>query len=271
MKYKLFLSDFDGTLVRADGTVSETNRAAIARYEEAGGIFAVCTGRMPASILPRVRELGQKGVVAAYQGAVLLDIPTGKPLVSNAFSEEDARKVLLLAEAGGYHTQIYAETDFYCNMDDDPLKLYEKICGVKAIVPNEPLLKLWEREKFPLVKVLLMVEEEQRDALADYCKKELGEKFYVTCSSKWFVEILPAGQNKGKAVEYLCKYYNIPAEETAAIGDALNDLDMLYAAGGKFAVENGEQALKEIAVTVASNEEDGVAEALMKYAMGEEK
>ena len=58
MKYRIFLSDFDGTLVRADGTISETNKRAIAEYRAAGGIFAVCTGRMLTSILPRLKELG---------------------------------------------------------------------------------------------------------------------------------------------------------------------------------------------------------------------
>ena len=41
MNYRLFLSDFDGTLVRSDGTVSEKNKRAIARYVAAGGTFAV--------------------------------------------------------------------------------------------------------------------------------------------------------------------------------------------------------------------------------------
>ena len=55
MKYDVFLSDFDGTLVRSDGTVSETNKAAIARYRAAGGIFAIVTGRMLAAIMPRLK------------------------------------------------------------------------------------------------------------------------------------------------------------------------------------------------------------------------
>ena len=50
MKYKIFISDFDGTLVRDDGTVSEKNKAAICRYREQGGVFAVCTGRMTPAI-----------------------------------------------------------------------------------------------------------------------------------------------------------------------------------------------------------------------------
>ena len=55
MKYPLFLSDFDGTLVRSDGTTSEGNKRAIAAYRKAGGTFAVCTGRMLSSILPRLK------------------------------------------------------------------------------------------------------------------------------------------------------------------------------------------------------------------------
>ena len=74
MKYKMFVSDFDGTLVRDDGTVSRKNKETITRYTQKGGIFAVCTGRMTPSILPRVRELGLNGLVASFQGAVVTDI-----------------------------------------------------------------------------------------------------------------------------------------------------------------------------------------------------
>ena len=66
MKYPLFLSDFDGTLVRSDGTISEGNQRAIAAYRKAGVTFAVCTGRMLTSILPRLKELGiEDGLVSA--------------------------------------------------------------------------------------------------------------------------------------------------------------------------------------------------------------
>ena len=68
MKYPLFLSDFDGTLVRSDGTVSEGNKRAIAAYRRAGGIFAVCTGRMLSSILPRLKELGIRDKVVVWAG-----------------------------------------------------------------------------------------------------------------------------------------------------------------------------------------------------------
>ena len=58
IKYRLIVSDFDGTLVRQDGTVSEKNIKVINEYIEAGGIFVISTGRVPAGILPQARRMG---------------------------------------------------------------------------------------------------------------------------------------------------------------------------------------------------------------------
>ena len=95
MKYRLFVSDFDGTLVRDDGSISPRNIEAVARFRRSGGIFAVCTGRMLSSIRPRLKELGlQEGIVVAFQGAQIADIGTGKLLKDEAFSEEEALEVV---------------------------------------------------------------------------------------------------------------------------------------------------------------------------------
>ena len=97
MKYPLFLSDFDGTLVRRDGTVSEENRRAIERYRSAGGVFAVCTGRGLTSIVPRLADVGMReGLVVAYQGATIADIATGKLLKDDGFTREQAIKAAKL-------------------------------------------------------------------------------------------------------------------------------------------------------------------------------
>ena len=133
MRYPLFLSDFDGTLVRPDGTVSEENIRAIARYRAAGGVFAVCTGRGLTSIVPRLKELGiTDGLVVAYQGATVADVATGKLLKDDGFSGEDALKAVRLLEQDGRHVHVYTVDRLYCNVDDEPLKMYERICRVKA-------------------------------------------------------------------------------------------------------------------------------------------
>ena len=271
MKYPLFLSDFDGTLVRADGTVSETNKRAIAAYRAAGGIFAVCTGRGLPAILPRLKELGlTDGLVVAYQGATIADIATGALLKDDGFTREEAVKAVRLLEEDGRHVHIYTVDKLYSNVEDDALHMYERICGVRAeIIRDVPLSEFILLKNLRIVKELAMVRPQERRPLVEWLSSRLGEGFYVTCSADFLVEVMPAGQSKAAAVDFLCNYYHIPREKCAAIGDQLNDLPMIARAGGKFAVANAEESLRRHAQTVASVEEDGVAQAL-SVAMGEE-
>ncbi len=270
MRYQIFLSDFDGTLVRADGTVSQKNKDAITRYRAAGGIFAVVTGRMPASILRRMSELGiTEGLAAGYQGAAIADIATGEFLCCNTFEREDAVRALTAMESLAAHVHCYTPDRFYSNLRDEPLARYEKLCGVQGtVIEGEPLSAFAARERLRVTKVLCMIEPERCEALRAALQTSLGEKFYVTRSARFAVEILPAGQNKGCAAEFISQYYGVPLSKIAAIGDELNDLPMIARVGGKFAVANADERLKENARVVAACADDGVAEAL-EYASEE--
>ncbi len=268
MRYPLFISDFDGTLVRADGTVSERNIRAIREYRRAGGTFVICTGRMLASILPRLKELGlEDGLVIALQGAIVADVRTGKLIKDGAFSRAGAHDVLTFMEAQGWHIHMYVGDKIYANRRDGLLDAYEAICRVKATVPKKPLSEVAARG-MRVRKALAMCLKEERDGIRRTLEARFGEEYFVACSSEWLVEIMPKDQTKAAAVRFLCDYYRLSPSQAAAIGDQENDAPMIAAAGGKFAVENAVPALKEIATVVPSVEEDGVAAAL-EYAMGE--
>ncbi len=265
MRYPLFLSDFDGTIARSDGTVSRRTKEAIAKYRAAGGKFVVCSGRMLPSVLPRARELGiVEGPVVAYQGATIADIATGELLKDDGFSFEDGLLVLRALERRKEHIHFYTVDTLYS------LHAYERICGVKGEI--EPDLSAFAKEeRRRAVKILAMVPPERNAPLRASLREELGERFYVTSSSEFLVEVMPAGQSKASAVDFLAAYYSVPREKTAAIGDQLNDLPMIERAGGGFAVGNAVGELKKKACVVPSNDDDGVAYALENYAMGEEK
>ena len=262
MKYRLFCSDFDGTLVRTDGTISEKVKEEIARYTVAGGIFTVVTGRMTNSILARVREFMQDGIVVSYQGAVISDIRSGKLLKNASFELDSALKVVRLLEEENHHIHVYTGEGLFANRRDEMLDEYERICAVHGDDSNSTL-SLWMEETRPaVIKILAIIEPEKRVALANSLKEKLGGGYFVTCSNDWLVEIMPAGQNKGGAIRFLSEYFRIPKEEIGAIGDQLNDVPMLEEAGGKFAVANAQEELKRIARVVSSCDKDGVAEAL---------
>ena len=132
INYPLIVSDFDGTLVRADGTISERNKKAIAEYVAAGGKFAISTGRMPSGILRRARELGLTGAVCCCQGAIIMDIESGKVLSEGRLSYETTLRACEKMEALDLHIHLYDDKEYYCNKADAALTYYETAVGNTA-------------------------------------------------------------------------------------------------------------------------------------------
>ena len=113
INYPLIVSDFDGTLVKEDGTISEKNKKAIAEYIAAGGKFAISTGRLPSGILSRAQELGLQGNVCCCQGAIVLDIQTKEVLLEGRMSLQSTLTACKRLEELGLHIQVYDLWDYY--------------------------------------------------------------------------------------------------------------------------------------------------------------
>ena len=81
-----------------------------------------------------------------------------------------------------------------------------------------------------------------------------------------YIEFVPKGITKNKALENLCKKLNICKNEVIAIGDAENDIQMLKFAGMGIAMGNADEKTKSISDYITdSNNNDGVAKALEKF------
>ena len=77
-------------------------------------------------------------------------------------------------------------------------------------------------------------------------------------------DVMKEGISKAYALQKLSEDLGIKRNEIAAIGDQLNDIDLIEYAGLGIAVANAEEALKAKAdmVTIADNNEDAVSEAI---------
>ena len=83
------------------------------------------------------------------------------------------------------------------------------------------------------------------------------------------IEINAAGVNKGSGLVNLGRLLGIKREEIMACGDGDNDLLMLREVGFGVAMANGVEQVKEAADYITlSNEEDGVADAIERFALG---
>ena len=111
-------------------------------------------------------------------------------------------------------------------------------------------------------------EERCRSAEA-LLRRRFGEKFhYMVLKSprytRWFLDIISPASGKGKTLMELAGLLNVQRDETAAVGDDVNDIDMFHAAGVSVAMGNATQAVQDAADFVApTNDQDGAAEAIM--------
>lgn len=268
INYKLIASDFDGTLITNDQQIPDSVKNVVNEYVSNGGIFAICTGRMLKSILPRARELNLKGLIAAYQGTLIADIESGKILKDGGMSAEDTAEVCRYLEESGCNINVYCDEQLYSNIDksNKVLKIYEEITGVDANYISGKISEFVIKNAKPCYKIACLVLPSERDKLYNKIRKKYSNRFDVTCSASVLVEISPLCDNKGNALEYIANYYGIDLSQTVAIGDNLNDLSMIEKAGIGCAVGNAEQRLKNSADFVAITNNDGaVAQIIEKF------
>ena len=88
---------------------------------------------------------------------------------------------------------------------------------------------------------------------------------FFSCQA--YLEIVPIGMSKGKAVQMLSHIMNVPITNTVAVGDAANDISMIEAAGVGIAMANATDEVKAAAnaVTQRDNNHDGIAEVIQRY------
>lgn len=268
INYPLIVSDFDGTLVKKDGTIDEKNKKAIAEYIAVGGKFAISTGRMPAGILARTKELGLQGMVCCCQGAIIVDIESNEVISQGRIPLDTTIEICKKMEAMDLHIHVYDLWDYYCNKDDEALKFYEKAVKSKAkIVADKPLSVFVKEENLASYKVLAMVPAEENEKVLKELSAENFKDCELTKSDAYLVEVVNKNYSKGTAVEFLAKYYNVPIEKTIAVGDQRNDLPMIKKVGLGIAVKNADDALKEAAdyVCAYTNEEGAIGEIIEEF------
>ena len=120
---------------------------------------------------------------------------------------------------------------------------------------------------YDMIKMMMIDEPEILDHAITQLPLDFKEQYTIVKSAPFYLEILHKGANKGIALAKLAEHLNIKQAEVMAIGDNENDMAMLEYAGIGVAMQNAVEKTKAVAdyVTTASNDEDGVKEAIEKF------
>lgn len=265
LKYKLLALDVDGTLVTDTLVITEAAKKAIAAAMERGVIVTLATGRMFRSALQFAQELHLDAPLICYQGALVRHSRTGKTIFHQPVPFELAREFIELAQQRNLHVNAYVDDHIYVAAMTEEAKYYSDLARVPAEVVGN-LLNFIDRPERAPTKLVIVTDEDKTQAVVNEFEGAFGKSLYVTRSHARFTEAVHPECSKGVALVALARSLDIPIEQVMAIGDNLNDLPMLDAAGFSVAVANSAAGVKEKANFVTEGAvAEGVVEAINRF------
>lgn len=267
MKYKILIADYDDTFAGDDGIVPEENLKAIHELRQAGGIFAINTGRMTKSILPIAKKLKIEGYIGCYQGGVIVDNTTGEIIKDSRLSLQDTVEQLkYLSERGIGHTHLYDMDRLYVQTRDESLKMYEEMSNVTGETTGIPLYEYAEKYKIRANKLLAICEPDVAKKLQIDMSGTFQHLVYVL-SKPYFIEILLPNETKSSFVKFMGDRFQVPVSDIITVGDSMNDMDMIKVAGQGMCVENGMEELKKCSDVVlpVTNNQAAIAYIIRNY------
>lgn len=241
----LLVSDFDNTLLYTERSLlegapppamPERNLAALRRWMEQGGRFAVATGRAMAAFRPQLHKVPANAPAILDNGGSIYDFSREECLWSSPLPDQARDHIAAVLEAfPGVSAELYhpagpVQVVNPSPWNDQHAKLtgagYETVTSLSpATVPA------------PLAKALFVSDTETLEGVRRFlADRGWSGSYELIFSSGHLLEMTARGANKGGTALRLKNM--LGCEKMFCVGDHLNDLPMLTAADRAFAPTN---------------------------------
>jgi Cof subfamily protein (haloacid dehalogenase superfamily) len=269
-RIRLIAVDIDGTLLDSYGVIPPANAAALARASAAGVEIVLATGRRFDFARPIFEQLSCPLTLILSNGAIVKR-QNGETLVRHLLPREIARDVL---ESVPEHRDTAAvlfdrtregQIVYECIDWEHPQHrgffaanrpFISEVAPLEAALTEDPIQVMFTGGCTDMRRLF----ERLHDSGRAPCAVALTEYAFRDFS---LVDIIKAGSSKGAALREWAACRGITAPEVMAIGDNLNDLQMLEFAGHPILMGNAVPELKTRGWAVtATNDAAGVAVAI---------
>lgn len=280
MDIKLVASDLDGTIIDRNNFIPQETFKAIDNLHSKNINFVVCTGKSYS-----VSKTICKNFNADYgvfgNGAQIIDLKNNKELSRKVLTKNEINYCIKLARKENLHIHFYTEDSIvtenlkYMDLRNYMLKEKNSTELNFFIVPN---IEKFIEEENPSIFSLVITSDTSMKAFEENVHRTLNVstnlinkkgtyKDVIINKEYEYLNIAPAQINKNEALEYLSKTLNIPRTNMLAMGDNVNDLEMVRNSGIGIAVGDSYNELKEVAtyVTNATATTGAFAEAINKF------
>ena len=260
---RLLVLDVDGTVTNSRHEVTDATCRAIARVRAAGIRVMLATGRRHRDALPVAERLGIVEPLVTASGALVKRLGDHATLHRAAFEPGVLEGVLATIVAQGHEPVVYTDSfqagyDFHCRTlaaaeTAAPGGFGEYLRRNRDVARIAP--DLHERPPADAFAGFAMGPREPMATLeATLSDRFAGRLSVHTIRSpryaEWLCEIAPTGVTKWSGVMRLAAAWGIAGAEICAVGDDVNDLPMVAAAGLGLAMGNARPELQAVADAV---------------------
>lgn len=287
--YKLIAIDIDGTLVDSKGKISEENKLAIKNAREKGTEVVLTSGRTPQSIKPIAKEIGSNNYLIAGNGAMVFDIKENKVIYGKYLSKKKVLELIKICHENDIFYNIYLKDKIVTETIDYNIMYYDSenknVAPERRVnieIKNDVLKFVKEYEGDDFLKVVICEQNKIAfERIVEILKNmkqisflDMKQRTVKTIKSEngnkeiayYYTEIMDDEVDKWSALKFLIKKLKIKKQEVLAIGDNINDEEMLKNAEMGVAMGNSYPRIKEIANYIApDNNSNGVADAINKH------
>ena len=289
--YKLMAIDLDGTLLNSTGEVSEGTKLALQNARAQGTEVVLASGRPISSTRTLALELGVDNYLISGNGSVVYDVQKDEILYDRFLTKEQVLQIVKLCEENSFYYNIYTEEEVIAKSLNYNVLFYHKenikkveekrthiniVQDVQRYIQeseNEHFLKITVCDESKLIFSRIMKKLKEIDNVdileVEYMsRKRIKEGTDDVDIQYYYTEVTNKNVNKWSAIQFLMEKLDIKKEEIVAIGDNLNDKEMIENAGLGVVMGNSNPRMKEIAnVIVADNDSEGVMDAINQFVL----
>src|SRR5258708_3509267 len=233
--YKVIATDLDGTLLNSDHQVDPFTVATVRTLEAQGLHFVIATGRHYCDVAGIRDVLGIRPYLVTSNGA-RVHAPDNSLVHALDLSPEFVRR-LVQPEIAGAHGRVivnlFADQAWLIDRDAPHLLRYHQDSGFTYEVTD-----LRQHNGNDIAKVLYIGDPADLAHVAENLEREFGDALYVTYSLPDCLEVMTANVSKGRALQVVLDRLGGDAARCVAVGDNMNDIDLLETAGHPFIITN---------------------------------
>ena len=250
----LLALDLDDTLLGSDKRVSAANLGALECWLAAGHEVAIATGRPPRSVAPVLPPLLHGAPRIVYNGAQL--IAEEQVVYANPLHAGDVRTMLAWAEQSDetWYIGLEIEDRLFVNRPFDKPGAFE-------------VVDLWQLCEQPAYKMIFFFPAGRGDiapllaAVPSTARALVTPKFSI-------VQLCARTADKANALRHLQQRRGQDMTTVIAIGDDINDIEMVHASGIGVAVDNALPEVKAVADWVAPHHDDDSVAFVIRRLLG---